>query len=509
MNRRLFPLVLLSGLVVVACVTEVRDADACGGCFHEPPPPPKPNGPPEVESVITDHRMVFSISQTQTVLWDQVRYAGDPKLFAWVLPIHPGARIELSHDAFIAALDASTRPVVSPPPPRYCPGSGFSSGGGGGGGIGCGASSESATMASGGGTDFDAGSTPGVTVISQETVGPYEAVTLRSTMGDSLETWLTTNGFDVPASIQPTLSAYAAEGFDFIALKLQPGQGVQAMQPVRIVTQGADLSLPLRMIAAGVGANVGLELYVIAEGRYHTQNFPDAVVDFAKLTWNGTSMSSNFAQLEEAALTAGDGRGWITQAATQAPFYAVNGTGLNPGLYETYVSLCQPTFPPPQPACDAATAPPVDASSSDAADDGGEGGASDGGSDAAAPDAATCPPPPPIDTCDDIDVATLGIQGTPWVTRLRARLPAQALGVGDLRLEATVQSVVSNLHQTSTYSDPSYDPCPPTTSGAQPSSSSSGCSCNAMREDQRFGTWLLLGVTAFGTAAMLRRRKRR
>ena len=45
--------------------------------------------------MITDHRMVFSISPTQTILWDQIRYVGNPAEFAWVLPIHPGATIQL------------------------------------------------------------------------------------------------------------------------------------------------------------------------------------------------------------------------------------------------------------------------------------------------------------------------------------------------------------------------------------------------------------------------------
>src|ERR1043165_4456682 len=100
---------------VAACVLAVPDrADACGGCFHQ-----KDDAP----SVVTDHRMVLSVSKTQTVLWDQVRYQGNPAEFAWVLPVHAGAKLELSHDAWLAALDAATRPTVTspsvtcPPPP--------------------------------------------------------------------------------------------------------------------------------------------------------------------------------------------------------------------------------------------------------------------------------------------------------------------------------------------------------------------------------------------------------
>jgi len=60
---------------------------------------------------------------------------------------------------------------------------------------------------------------------------------------------------------------------------------VRAMRPVRVVTPGADPSLPLRMVAAGVGQSVGLTLYVLGEGRYQAQNFPNAIVDEKKLVW--------------------------------------------------------------------------------------------------------------------------------------------------------------------------------------------------------------------------------
>ena len=117
------PLVCLFAVVAAWPVLEARDARACGGCFH---PPPQPQ---EVDhSVVTDHRMAFSFSPAQTVLWDQIRYSGSPKDFAWVLPIRQGARIELSHDAWIAALAASTQTVITGPTPPSCGGSAGASG---------------------------------------------------------------------------------------------------------------------------------------------------------------------------------------------------------------------------------------------------------------------------------------------------------------------------------------------------------------------------------------------
>ena len=88
---------LIFPFAMLASLAHEGRANACGGCFHGPPPV----GPTEVESVITDHRMAFSISTKQTVLWDQVRYTGNPVEFAWVLPIRPGARVELASNQWL------------------------------------------------------------------------------------------------------------------------------------------------------------------------------------------------------------------------------------------------------------------------------------------------------------------------------------------------------------------------------------------------------------------------
>ena len=96
----------------LSTLSSTHDARACGGCFH---PPTDVSG-----SVVTDHRMVFEITSKETILWDQVRYAGDPSEFAWVLPVRGGARIELSRGEWIAALDAATRTTVDGPRP-VCP----------------------------------------------------------------------------------------------------------------------------------------------------------------------------------------------------------------------------------------------------------------------------------------------------------------------------------------------------------------------------------------------------
>src|SRR5215472_7752195 len=257
--RGIIPAALCSLLVV----TRANDARACGGCFHAPTPPTQSG------TVVTDHRMIFTISPQATTLYDEIKYTGSPADFAWVLPIHGQVTVGLSSDAVFSALEQATQTTIVAPR-LSCPSTFCSCGG-------ADASSADATAAK---TSTDAG----VTVLSQQTIGPYATVQLKSTDPNALNAWLATNGFDIPTDVQPVIAAYVNEGFDFLALKLEPGQGVQAMRPVRVTTPGAGLSLPLRMIAAGTGSTVGITLWVVADGRYEPKNFALFTISPSELT---------------------------------------------------------------------------------------------------------------------------------------------------------------------------------------------------------------------------------
>ncbi len=511
-------LAMLAGAVVLG---DVRDAQACGGCFH-----------PQAEvgsSVITDHRMVFKVSTNETILWDQVRYTGSPQEFAWVLPVREGAKVELSRDAWIAALDATTGTTVQGPE-RFCNGGGGSSSGGGGGcgSVGTTALSDNSARSSGAAVDGGFSGNGNVSVVSQGVIGPYQAVTLRAKDGKGISDWLIENDFAIPDNVKPTIDAYTAEKFDFIALRLRPGQGVQAMRPVRVVSPGADASLPLRMVAAGVGAKVGLTLWVVGEGRYRMQNFPNAVIDDTKLTWDGKLSKSNLVDLQNAAFASNDGRTWLTEVAMRASVSSeifTQGGGLS--LYATYNSACI-TRPPELVQCNADELPPSDGKPNNVTDagadastdggDGGDGGIGDGETDASVTNDAgssgnngNCTKV--VSGCegfDDLEVATRGLHASDvWITRLRADLPVNALNA-DLRLEAADQTPLSGTHKTDKFTDPTFDPCAGTGNNASPNNSSDdGCACRSTaRNSGSLGTWLIMGLTAVLASKIVRRRRR-
>lgn len=279
-----------------AFLAEAEPARACGGCFVAP----------TENTVVTGHRMALSISPTQSVLWDQIQYAGAPEEFSWVLPVKPGARVELANDAWFEALDAATSAVVQGPI-LNCGGPAFDDGPL----FGCGASADVGLSAEDG-RGFEP---PSVTVVHQGTVGPYETVTLSAEDPAALEVWLDEHGYELPADVKPTVAAYVKEGFDFIALRLIPGKDVQSMRPVRVVTPGAVLGLPLRMVAAGTGAETAIKLFVIGEGRYEAKGFANREVPRDDLVWDFDTNSSNFSSVREALLKENAGKTFLTAYA--------------------------------------------------------------------------------------------------------------------------------------------------------------------------------------------------
>jgi hypothetical protein len=287
MRRKLLGAALAAMVTTTAVLALESEASACGGCFSPPTENP---------TVVTDHRMILSVSKEQTTLYDQIRYQGEPSAFAWVLPISGAGdvKVGLSADVVFSALDANTQTRLISPPQNCPPAPNCNSR------FGSAASAGESAPQDGG----------GVTVVKKEVVGPYETVQLKATDPTALKNWLQTNNFAVPADVQPVIDQYVAEKFDFLALKLIPGKGV------RVTTKGAASVLPLRMVAAGTGPVVGIGLWIIGEGRYEPQNFPSFYIPTDEIVWDWTQSKSNYTDLRAAKTTAGGGRAWETESST-------------------------------------------------------------------------------------------------------------------------------------------------------------------------------------------------
>jgi hypothetical protein len=371
---------------VIASLAHMPEAKACGGCFAAPPKPS------QIATVITDHKMIFRVTPQATTLYDEIEYQGNPADFAWVLPIQGQVTVGLSSDVLFSSLDSATQTTIVAPNLPQCPTCPCSSSGGG-------------FAAPGVDEAADAGA---VIVLSQAVVGPYETVQLQSSDPNALITWLTMHGYAIPANIQPIIDAYVTEGFDFLALRLVPGAGVQAMRPVRVTSPGAGLSLPLRMVAAGTGATVGITLWVVADGRYEPANFPSFTIDPSTLVWDWATNQSNYTTVrtsEEATLKYA---AWQIESSIDVAPYTIEAPVLNGFAENDYLTI-------------------------PASDGGGDGGAGESAEQVRQDDLATLFPG--------------GNQGSVRVTRMRGDISHAALAT-DLALTASPNdAVLSNIYQ--------------------------------------------------------------
>lgn len=401
---------LLTVPLLAAALVHSNDALACGGCAV----------PIGESTQVTGHRMLFSVSQTSTTLWDQIEYSGDPSSFAWVLPIRGEVEIGLSSDVLFAQLSTLTQTtVVAPPlncpPPPSCWGWGEEDGGFGSGSTG---------GASNGGVD----------VIAQQVVGPYATVQLSSQDPAALKNWLLSNGYNIPPDVSPVIDAYVQEGFDFLALKLIPSADVSSMRPVRITAQGASASLPLRMVAVGTGLLTPITLWMVGEGRYEPTNFPWFTIGQQDIVWNWATSDSNYSLLKDAGFKQGKNSNWLIQYAKPLSEWSIRSP------LEQVVNFLP--------------------------DQSGYGDPADGYATAFQ------------ELQTDMDKIFGGVDpNSMWLTRMNAELARQALGQ-DLQMgAAAAQSEVSSFYQATKAVGapplcPTYPPCPP--SSTTPGGSDNG-----------------------------------
>ena len=452
--NRLAKIVALGVPFAAAAFLHTAPADACGGCFI----------PPAANTIVSGHRMALSVSKARTVLWDQIQYQGNPEDFSWVLPIKPGARIEEAAPEWFEALEAATTTTVQAPA-LNC---------NGGGTFGCG----SASQGFAGAVEDGDGTNGGVTVVKAQTVGPYESVTLSSKDAGALTGWLESHGYVIPDEIQPVIASYVEGGFDFIALRLTPGNGVNLMKPVRVITDGASPVLPLRMVAAGTGANTSVVLYVIGEGRWEAQNFPNVQIPVDELEWDGVSNDSNYAAIRDKTLFESANMGWLTSYAQTNAFFGQDG-GDEEGYAQGYIaSTYYGTLIDEQGSnydvydqCVNKISAPLDGVVIDTCD----------------PETMVCGgvQPGEIDarTFDcgeltDLSTALAGMRPNDvWVTRLEANLPRIAFAQ-DLELRAAASQVRVNNYHLATKSENYECPAVPALGSSSSKSSKGGSSGN-------------------------------
>ncbi|QQS13643.1 MAG: DUF2330 domain-containing protein [Rhodospirillales bacterium] len=118
----------------------------------------------------------------------------------------------------------------------------------------------------------------GVTVEDSFSVGEYDIVILSATESDGLETWLTQNGYRIPAGAAPALRPYILQGMKFfvakVNLKEQAKTGGQFLRPIQFTFESEKFMLPMRLGMINAQGPQDMIVYVLSKtGRVESTNY--------------------------------------------------------------------------------------------------------------------------------------------------------------------------------------------------------------------------------------------
>jgi hypothetical protein len=127
----------------------------------------------------------------------------------------------------------------------------------------------------------------GVTVEASYDVGEYDVQILSATQSDGLTTWLTENGYRMPAGAAPVLASYIKQNMHFFVAKVNLGRmqhsGQTYLRPLQVRYESAKFMVPLRLGTVNANGAQDLVIYALTRnGRveaanYRTVKLPTAV----------------------------------------------------------------------------------------------------------------------------------------------------------------------------------------------------------------------------------------
>ena len=239
-------------------------------------------------------RIIFVQEDEQTITsYVEIMYQGSAEDFAWVVPVPAVPDLGVWNGAAFDALDTATEPFFQPPWECFA----FDDADGGG--------APGADPRAGGGE---------VEVLAREQVGPFDTATIESDDPRALVEWLRTNGFRIVEEMEPFIALYTRERMKFTAMKLQPGEGIDAIQPIIMTYRATHPAVPLRLTAVAALLEMGVKVWVLGDGRYGPMNVPDLEINDADIVFDRWGGQNNYRALVARAVDAA-GRGLVTEFA--------------------------------------------------------------------------------------------------------------------------------------------------------------------------------------------------
>ncbi|MCB9673714.1 MAG: DUF2330 domain-containing protein [Alphaproteobacteria bacterium] len=271
------------------------DAQACGGFFCNNIEPVEQAG----------EAIVFEVDpvSNQTAMHVQVSYQGPPTEFAWIVPVSGTPDLFLSNDALFNTLGMMTQPRFN----MWWDAVGQ-----------CDIWMWDAAL------DSNANGAPGVpqpppsqgggvTVLAQETVGPYDTVTVGATDTEALIDWLQANDYAVPDLLGPVLQPYIGEHRNFVALKLTSGADTGDLAPLGMRYDGVRPAIPVQLTSVAATPDMQLVTYVLGPNRAIPTNYLHVELNEAAVDW--FNYGSNYRDVLSRAADEAGGHAFATDFA--------------------------------------------------------------------------------------------------------------------------------------------------------------------------------------------------
>ncbi|MEM9050465.1 MAG: DUF2330 domain-containing protein [Bacteroidota bacterium] len=126
--------------------------------------------------------------------------------------------------------------------------------------------------------DSDGESDYGVTIEAEYTIGEYDILLLSAKESEGLETWLTLNGYQIPAKAAKILQPYILSDTKFFVVKVnldnQQNTGFDYLRPLQISFESDRFMLPIRLGMANANGPQDLIVYGFSkQGRIEPVNY--------------------------------------------------------------------------------------------------------------------------------------------------------------------------------------------------------------------------------------------
>lgn len=257
---------------------------ACGGLFCQ-------NVPVDQQA----ERIIFTVNNDDTIsAYVQINYTGAAPDFSWVVPVPAVPELDVAEIESFDELSMLTAPVFIPPMMPDCAP------------IVMMAMSESASMEDDG----------GVEVLASGAVGPYLYDVITSPDPQAMIGWLRDNEYRIEPEMEPLIAVYNEEGMVFLAMKLQPDEGADDIQPIVMTYASTQPMIPLRLTAVAANPNMTVLSWIFAEEQAVPANYAHPVVyDDDIRTSFGSFDGTNYISLLDQTVDLYDGRAFVTEYA--------------------------------------------------------------------------------------------------------------------------------------------------------------------------------------------------